>query len=220
MTLTYSELSASFGEKPSKISVGVTLVLMFRPLGAAIFGIASDRFGRKWPFVINNVLLIIFELATGFCNTYRQFLAVRALFGIAMGGIYGNAAATALEDCPEDARGLMSGIFQSGYPFGYLLATVFWEAFDGKTGHGWRPLFWFGACPPALLIVFRLCLPETDAYRKRNISRNEKGTIRGAVAEFSLAVRMYWRRLLYLVLFMAGFNYMVSRVSLMLLKRS
>ncbi|RDL32091.1 uncharacterized protein BP5553_09493 [Venustampulla echinocandica] len=208
VTLTYSELSESFGEKPSKISVGVTLVLMFRPVGAAIFGIASDRFGRKWPFVINNVLLIVFELSTGFCNTYQQFLAVRALFGIAMGGIYGNAAATALEDCPEEARGLMSGIFQSGYPFGYLLATVFWEAFDEKTGHGWRPLFWFGAGPPALLIVFRLCLPETDAYDKRNISRNEKGTVRGAFAEFQLAVRMYWRRLLYLVLFMAGFNYM------------
>lgn len=31
-----------------------------------------------------------------------------------MGGLYGNAAATALEDCPEEARGLMSGILQQG----------------------------------------------------------------------------------------------------------
>jgi SHS family lactate transporter-like MFS transporter len=51
---------------------------------------------------------------TGFCQTYQQFLACRALFGIAMGGLYGNAAATALEDCPEEARGLMSGILQQG----------------------------------------------------------------------------------------------------------
>ncbi|KAH9204941.1 major facilitator superfamily domain-containing protein [Leptodontidium sp. 2 PMI_412] len=125
VTLTYSELAETFNRKPSEISVAVTLVLMFRPLGAAIFGFMSDRYGRKWPFVVNCILLIIFELATGFCKTYRQFLAVRAMFGIAMGGIYGNAAATALEDCPEEARGLMSGVYQSGHAFGYLLATVF-----------------------------------------------------------------------------------------------
>jgi len=123
---------------------------------------------------------------------------------------YGNAAATALEDCPEEARGLMSGVYQSGYPFGYLLATVFWKAFDDKTPHGWRPLFWFGAGPPVLLIIFRLCLSETDAYNKRHNSRNEKGTARGAIAEVKIAVRLYWQRLIYLVLFMAGFNYMVS----------
>ena len=51
---------------------------------------------------------------TGFCQTYSQFLACRALFGVAMGGLYGNAAATALEDLPEEARGLMSGMLQQG----------------------------------------------------------------------------------------------------------
>jgi SHS family lactate transporter-like MFS transporter len=64
------------------------------------YRIASDRYGRKWPFIVNNVLFIILELGTGFAQTYEQFLGVRALFGIAMGGLYGNAAATALEDCP------------------------------------------------------------------------------------------------------------------------
>ena len=68
--------------------------------------------------------MLIFQ-GTGFCQTYPQFLACRALFGVAMGGLYGNAAATALEDCPEEARGVISGILQQGYAFGYLLATVF-----------------------------------------------------------------------------------------------
>jgi len=51
---------------------------------------------------------------TGFATNYGEFLACRALFGAAMGGLYGNAAATALEDLPEDARGMMSGILQQG----------------------------------------------------------------------------------------------------------
>ena len=113
---------------------------MLRSVGAIIFGIASDRYGRKWPFVVNNVLFIILELATGFCTTYESFLGVRSLFGIAMGGLYGNAAATALEDCPPEARGIMSGLLQQGYAFGYLLATIFFRALVNTTSHGWRPV--------------------------------------------------------------------------------
>ena len=109
---------------------------MFRSVGAIAFGIAADRYGRKWPFVVNNILFIVLELGTGFCNTYKEFLAVRALFGIAMGGLYGNAAATALEDCPERARGIVSGMLQQGYAFGYLLATVFARALVNTTPHG------------------------------------------------------------------------------------
>lgn len=76
------------------ITWGITLVLMLRSVGSIIFGLAADRYGRKWPFIVNNLLFIVLELGTGFCTTYEQFLGVRALFGVAMGGLYGNAAAT------------------------------------------------------------------------------------------------------------------------------
>lgn len=165
-----------------------------------ISGIASDRYGRKWPYVVNMVLFIVLELATGFCNTYEQFLAVRALYGIAMGGLYGNAAATALEDCPEEARGLISGMLQQGYAFGYLLATVFARALVNTTPHGWRPLFWFGACPPVLLIIFRLCLPETKAYIERSEVRHATGNLtKTFVAEGRVALKKHWILLTYMV---------------------
>jgi SHS family lactate transporter-like MFS transporter len=94
VSLTVTDLAESFGKTKADITWGITLVLMLRSVGSIIFGLAADRYGRKWPFIINNVLFIILELGTGFCQTYNQFLAVRALFGIAMGGLYGNAAAT------------------------------------------------------------------------------------------------------------------------------
>jgi SHS family lactate transporter-like MFS transporter len=68
-------------------------------------------------------------MAIGFCKTYNQFVVCRTLFGIAMGGLYGNATSTALEDCPGRAKGLVSGIFQSGYPLGWLLVTAFSKCF-------------------------------------------------------------------------------------------
>jgi SHS family lactate transporter-like MFS transporter len=94
VSLTVSELAETFGKTKTDITWGITLVLMLRSVGSIIFGLAADRYGRKWPFIINNALFIVLELGTGFCGTYSEFLAVRALFGIAMGGLYGNAAAT------------------------------------------------------------------------------------------------------------------------------
>lgn len=211
VSLTTSELAAEFDKSVTEITWGITLVLMLRSVGAVIFGIAADRWGRKWPFIINNVLFIALELGTGFCQTYPQFLACRALFGIAMGGIYGNAAATALEDCPMEARGIVSGLLQQGYAFGYLLATAFSRALVGTTPHGWRPYYWFAAAVPVLIIIFRLFLGETQTFIKRQEARAEMGGVTSTFfSEGQVAVKRHWLILIYLVLFMAGFNFMVS----------
>ncbi len=209
VSLTVTDLAQTFKKTNTDITWGITLVLMFRSVGSTIFGIAADRYGRKWPFVVNNLLFIVLELGTGFCQNYKSFLAVRALFGIAMGGLYGNAAATALEDCPPEARGLISGMLQQGYAFGYLLATAFARGLVNTTSHGWRPLYWFGACPPILIIAFRLCLPETQAYQRRVAVRNAKGNVAGTfIAEGKVALKRHWVLLIYLVMLMAGFNFM------------
>ena len=62
VSLTVTDLATTFNKSNTQITWGITLVLMFRSLGSAIFGIAADRYGRKWPFIINNVLFIILEL--------------------------------------------------------------------------------------------------------------------------------------------------------------
>jgi SHS family lactate transporter-like MFS transporter len=126
-----------------------------------------------------------------------------------MGGLYGNATATALEDCPDDARGIVSGILQQGYTFGYLLATAFSRGLVNTTPHGWRPLYWFGACPPVLIILFRLYLPETKTFEARQeVRRQQNNTARIFIAECRVAISQHWLVLLYMVLLMAAFNFM------------
>jgi MFS transporter, SHS family, lactate transporter len=186
---------------------------MLRSVGAAIFGILGDRFGRKWPYIANLVLLIVLEMSTGFVQSFHQFLAVRALFGIAMGGMYGNASATALEDAPISARGILSGLLQEGYAFGYILAAVFNIAITGNQPHGWRALYWFGAGPPVLLILWRLYLPETDAFKAIQAERKAKGgeyhsVAKGFINQAVPVLKQHGFRLIYLVLLMAGFNFM------------
>ena len=155
---------------------------------------------------------MVLELATGFVSDYHSFLAVRALYGIAMGALYGNVAATALEDCPIKARGIISGMMQQGYAFGYLLAVVFARALVDTTSHGWRPLFWFGACPPILLIVWRLYLPETNVFIERQQVRELSDSAdKTFLREGKVALRRHWAVLMYMVLLMAGFNFMYVR---------
>lgn len=48
VSLTISQLAETFGKTTTDITWGITLVLMFRSVGSTIFGIAADRYGRKW----------------------------------------------------------------------------------------------------------------------------------------------------------------------------
>ena len=117
------KFAAYYKTSNTNITTALTLTLLLRSVGAAFFGLASDRYGRKWPLVINMLVVGLLQIATIYSRTFHQFLAVRSLFGLFMGGVYGNAIAMALEHCPVNARGLMSGMLQQGYSFGYVLAA-------------------------------------------------------------------------------------------------
>lgn len=94
------KLAAYYKQSNTSISTAITLTLLLRSIGAAFFGLAGDKFGRKWPMVINMIVLGVLQIATIYSATFNQFLAVRSLFGLFMGGVYGNAIAMALENCP------------------------------------------------------------------------------------------------------------------------
>ncbi|KAI1026571.1 hypothetical protein LB505_000648 [Fusarium chuoi] len=69
VSLTVTSLSKTFDKSKTDITWGITLVLMFRSVGSIAFGIASDRYGRKWPFVVNNLLFIVLELVSTALHT-------------------------------------------------------------------------------------------------------------------------------------------------------
>ncbi|RLV91430.1 Carboxylic acid transporter protein [Spathaspora sp. JA1] len=211
-SLNLSNIAKEFDVTVKDVSWGITLVLMLRTVGAVIFGAIGDTRGRKWPYIINLFSLIVIQLGTGFVTTYQQFLGLRALFGVAMGGIFGICAAEALGDAPKKARGVLSGIFQEGYAFGYLLAVIFQRALVDTTPHGWRSFFWFSAGPPVLLIIWRFFTPETDSYQRQRAQFQEGATDKDSkVKEFKsqakAALKQYWLIIIYLILMMTGFNF-------------
>jgi hypothetical protein len=100
LSIQTKKLSDYYGRSKTDITTAITLTLLLRSVGAAFFGFAGDKYGRKWPMVLNMIVLGILQIATIYSHTFQQFLAVRSLFGLFMGGVYGNAIAMALEHCP------------------------------------------------------------------------------------------------------------------------
>lgn len=220
VSLNMDAIAETLQRDVSDISWAITLVLMFRTVGAVIFGFIGDRYGTKIPYCITLGLLIVLQIGCGFIQTYPQFLAVRALFGIVMGGLYGPAVVTALQ-CPKSARGIVLGLYQQGWALGYLLAVIFQRAIVYNSSEGWRALFWFSAGPPVLFIIWRLMLPEVDTFieqqqklaiRKKlqheNSTQQEQENKSPLISDdFKKVLKTYWLILIYCVFLMSGFNF-------------
>ncbi|ODQ63739.1 MFS general substrate transporter [Nadsonia fulvescens var. elongata DSM 6958] len=208
VSLNATDIARDLHVSVKDITWGITLVLMLRSVGAVIFGYFGDKYGRKWPYIANLGLLVVLQIGSGFIKTYKEFLGIRALFGIAMGGVYGNVAATALDDCPPDARSIVSGILQQGYALGYLLCVIFTRAIANTSSYEWRALFWFSAGPAFLLMIWRFFMPETDAYIAQKTQERSGDKTQAFWFKAKSALKTYWLVLIYLVILMAGMNFM------------
>ena len=177
------------GKKAIIASLFVTLVM--RPVGALIFGLMTDRFGRRIPLMVNVVFFSVVELACGFSPNLTFFLVMRALYGIGMGGEWGIGASLAMESVPPRLRGILSGILQSGYSLGYILAAIV-ARFVLPTW-GWRPMFWLGGLPALLAFYIAARVPESEAWKQHRAPST------GAVLKI---VASQWKSFMYLVLLM------------------
>jgi SHS family lactate transporter-like MFS transporter len=158
-------LAAQFSVSKSAIVWTLTATLAMRPVGAFLFGLLADRYGRRGPLMGVVIFFSLIECLCGFAPSFSVFLALRALYGIGMGGEWGVGASLAMESVSARRRGLVSGFLQSGYPAGYLLAAVA-ARFLLPVG-GWRTLFWVGGGAGALLPFYIWALvPESEAWKQ------------------------------------------------------
>jgi MFS transporter, SHS family, lactate transporter len=196
-TFCLKAISHDFQTDLKNVSYGLTLTLAFRPLGALAFGWLAEKYGRRPILMLNVVSYASVQLATAFAPNLATLLALRALFGFAMGGEWGVGAALALETLPARGRGFFSGLLQEGYVLGFLLASLAtWIVFDSV---GWRGMFIIGASPALLVFFIRYGVQESPVW--------SAGGARGAsAAQIWRGVREHLPLLLYLVLLMSCFN--------------
>lgn len=175
LIMCVSALSTHFHLMPSAVLDASFLTLAMRPVGAFLFGLMADRFGRRPTLMIDIIAYSVFELASAFAPTWTFFLITRALFGIAMGGEWGVGAALAFETLPAEGRGFFSGLLQEGYAMGYLIASLAYGLFF--TTVGWRGMFVIGALPAFLVIYIRTKVDESPAWLQGQVSRKTGGRL-------------------------------------------
>lgn len=158
-----SAIATQFNARISAVAEAIFVTLAMRPVGAFVFGLFADRYGRRPALLINIICYSFFELASGFAPSLRAFLIIRALFGVAMGGEWGVGAALAFETLPTEGRGFFSGLLQEGYVIGYLFAALIYGVFFRFVG--WRGMFFIGALP-AIPVVYLIAkhVKESPAW--------------------------------------------------------
>src|ERR1700674_1263803 len=125
------DIAKEFGVEVSAVAYALFLTLAMRFVGAFIFGRIGDRWGRKPALKLDILCYSIIGALAAFAPTLWVFLALRALFGVAMGGEWGLGSSLAMESIPPRARGTVSGLLQCGYPTGFLLAAIAYGLLSG-----------------------------------------------------------------------------------------
>ncbi len=194
LVFVIKDIAGEFGSQITDVTFAILLTLAMRPIGAYIFGRAADRWGRRPTLMVDVVLYSAIEFASGFAPSLMSLLILRAIFGVAMGGEWGVGASLTMESIPPKARGLVSGLLQSGYPTGYFLASIVYGLLFQYIG--WRGMFMVGVIPALLVFYIRRKVPESPSWRPTTARSN------------SLAiVRSHWRLGIYAVLLMTAFNF-------------
>ncbi len=191
-----TDIAREFGKSKPQMALAITLTLAMRPLGAFIFGLMADRYGRRLPLMIDLVFFSIIEVLSGLAPNYWTFMVLRALFGIGMGGEWGVGASLAMEKAPRLMRGILSGLLQEGYAAGYLLAAFCYLFVFPHWG--WRPMFFIGGLPALLAIYVRLGVRESEVWER---TRHHQWSHLGR------AILSNWRLFLYLFAMMTMMNF-------------
>ncbi len=196
-----SAIATDFHAKVSGVAEAIFLTLAMRPLGAFVFGLMADRFGRRPTLMLNIVCYSIFELASAFAPSLPVFLLMRACFGVAMGGEWGVGAALAFETLPAEGRGFFSGLLQEGYVVGYLMAALAYGTLFPQIG--WRGMFVVGALPAFLVLYIRSQVAESPAWLA---GRGSRGPGRRPERRLGSDIAAHLGAFLFLVLLMFAFN--------------
>src|SRR5438105_3545844 len=196
VVLTLTAIAAEFHKTDKEIALSITLTLGFRPVGAFIFGLLADRYGRRLPLMIDLIFYSVVEVLSGLAPSYWTFMVLRALFGIGMGGEWGVGASLAMEKVPPKLRGVLSGLLQEGYATGYLLAAGCY--FFVYPRWGWRPMFFIGGLPALLALFVRFKVKESEVWQR---TRHENWS------QLGRSIAAHWRLFLYLTLLMMMMNF-------------
>jgi MHS family proline/betaine transporter-like MFS transporter len=196
-----------------------TVTLVMRPVGGAIFGNFGDKHGRKKAMVITIVGFSTITFLTGLLPTWQMvgimapklLIILRFAQGLFAGGEWASGSVITMETAPKALRGLLSGFVQSGYSFGFVIASLAYgyavTAYPGQsfTEIGWRIIFFTGIIPGLVALLIRLKMNESEIWLKSK--ETNKRPIEKAPLTTVISDMEQRKRLLLALIIMTGLMY-------------
>ncbi|HWA04072.1 MAG TPA: MFS transporter [Rhizomicrobium sp.] len=194
LTLVAKDVAAEFATPATSVGWALLFTLAARPVGAFLFGRLADRFGRRPVLQLDILLYSALAFASALSPNITVFLILRGLFGVAMGGEWGIGSSLTMEHIRPESRGFVSGLLQTGYPTGSLIAgavsALLLPAF------GWRICVMASALPALLVFYIRRHVPESPVWKPGMAPKGATLAV----------VRRHWGLALFAMVMMTGFN--------------
>lgn len=180
-----------------------SVTLFSSAFGGAVFGVISDYIGRVRALTYSILLYSLFTGISAFAPTVTFLLVCRVFLGFGMGGEWASGEVLVAEKWPNQHRGKVIGMVQSGWGVGYILAAILATLIipnlhEGVTytipliglqmdglDLGWRILFLIGVLPAFLVFYIRRHLDEPEVWKKNKVIRDEV-KLSGKAQDFTL----------------------------------
>jgi len=165
------DIQKSFTVDRALASALATVTLVMRLLGGVAAGTTADKYGRKIPLMLSILWFSLFAFLSGFSKSYTMLFALRALFGIGMGGMWAAGMPLVIEHWPVRLRGYVSGLLLGGWYWGYLLAAAafrfIYPLFTGTPDTAWRAMFWIAIIPGFITLWATSRVKESPVWLER-----------------------------------------------------
>jgi MFS transporter, MHS family, shikimate and dehydroshikimate transport protein len=170
-----------------------------RPLGGVLGGHLGDKVGRKPVLVASLIVMGLATFAIGLLPTYASvgllapilLVTVRIIQGMAFGAEWGGAILMSYEHAPWKEKGRYTGIVQSGFPVGLLLANlVFLVSVHLGGDWAWRVPFLASIVLVIVGLIIRARVPESPVFED---VKDEGKIVRSPIIE---VIKTDWRNIL------------------------
>ena len=173
-------------------------------VGGVIFGVLSDRYGRKSVLQWTILTYSIGTFLCGFGSSLELLLVFRIITGLGVGGEWATGQTYVGETFPPKMRGRYGAFMQTGAPFGIVLASVVGGFVAPAIG--WRACFFVSILPALLVVFIRKRLPESDLWQQRRTPAPEPSGMGAHANTFLILFSQTYRKVFLQSLVLALFD--------------
>jgi len=210
--ILYTFLLIPIGKELGLSNVQLSLVLgaslAATAAGGVVFGLLSDRYGRRAVLQWTILCYSGGTFLSGLAPNLWLLLVFRIITGLGVGGEWATGQTYVGETFPAHVRGRYGGYMQTGAPIGVALASVVGGLIAPEIG--WRAAFFISFLPAVLVVFIRKSLPESDVWLLRKERRLAGEQAMSGASELATKVRLLFsdahRRLFILSLILAVFD--------------